>query len=188
MRYFQFWAEIGYKNASLHLLLILKSQGCLGPYKVNLFSPSLWCLLLGILEKRDDGLFQIPLCQGIKMRYPITIKAPLRTHRRMQEINIIKYLLGVYWVLCVSFVTICYDLALRSTGSYCLFSNFSPHWGFWLFLIFRFFFYKLNIFLWKEFVRSPGLMPILERRHGRNCKFIEKNITWKATATVNSKG
>ena len=140
MRYFQFWAEIGYKNASLHLLLIFKSQGCMGPYEVNLFSPSLWRLLLGIMGKRDDGLFQIPLCQGIMMRYPITIKAPLKTHRRMQEINIIKYLLGVYWVLCVSFVTICYDIELRSIGSYCLFSNFSPHWGFWLFLIFRFFF------------------------------------------------
>lgn len=34
----------------------------------------------------------------------------------MQEINIIKYLLDVYWVLCVSFVTICYDLEFRSIG------------------------------------------------------------------------
>lgn len=118
MRHFQFWSEIGYKNASLHLLLILKSQGCKGPYEGNLFSPSLWCSLFRILEKRDDGLFQIPLCQGIKMRYPITIKAPLKTHPRMQEINIIKYLLCIYWVLCVSFVTIYYDLELRSTSSY----------------------------------------------------------------------
>lgn len=116
MRQFQFWAEIGYKNASLHTLFILKSQGCKGPCEVNLFSPSLWCLLFGILERCDDGLIQIPLCQGIKMRYPITIKAPLKTHCRMQEINIIKYLLDVYWVLCVSFVTICYDLEFRSIG------------------------------------------------------------------------
>ena len=42
--------------------------------------------------------------------------------------------------------------------------------------------------LWKEFVRNPGLMPILERRHGKNCNFIGKNITSKATATVNLKG
>lgn len=117
MRSFQFWTEIINKNASLHLLLILKSQCCKGPCEVNLFSPHLQCLLFGILEKHNDGLFQISLSQGIKMRYPITIKAPLKAHCRMQEINIIKYFLGVYWVLCVSFVIICCDLELRSTGS-----------------------------------------------------------------------
>lgn len=42
--------------------------------------------------------------------------------------------------------------------------------------------------LWKEFVRNPGLMPILERKHGNNSNFIEQNITLKATATGNLKG
>ena len=42
--------------------------------------------------------------------------------------------------------------------------------------------------LWKEFVRNPGLMPILERRHENNSNFIEQNITSEATATLNLKG
>jgi hypothetical protein len=77
---------IAYKNASLHPLLILKSQGCKGPFEVNLFSLSLWCLVFGIPEKNNDGLFQIPSCQEIKMRYPITIKALLKTHCRCRKL------------------------------------------------------------------------------------------------------
>lgn len=121
-RYYQFWTEIVYKNAGLHILLIFKSQGYKGSCEGNLFSLSLWCLLFGISEKCYDGLFQIPLCQGIKMRYPINIKAPLKSHCRMQEI----IPPNTYWGSVVCFVfhllTIFYDL--ESIDAYLLVSLF----------------------------------------------------------------